>query len=79
MFIYYFKRAFPIKSIYVKDQDENTWIAHDLKVSSKRMQLFNSSNPSRESLNYIKRYQTTYNRHIKETEERERVIVLLEG
>jgi len=36
-FIYYFKTAFPLKPIYVKDQDENTWIAQDLKVSSKRM------------------------------------------
>jgi hypothetical protein len=71
-FICYFKRALFLKAIYMKDQDENTWIAQDLKVSSKRMQFFNSSNPSRESLNYIKKYQTTYNRLIKEAEKRQR-------
>jgi hypothetical protein len=36
-FIHYFKRAFPLKAIYVKDQDENTWIPQDLKVSSKNV------------------------------------------
>jgi len=55
MFICYFKRAFPLKAIYVKDQDANKWIAQDLKVSRKRIQFLNSSNRitnfSRESLN----------------------------
>ena len=27
MFVYYFKRAFPLKIIYVKDQNENKWNA----------------------------------------------------
>jgi len=66
MFICYFKRAFPLKAIYVKDQNVNTWIAQDLKVSRKRMQFLNSSkritNLSKESLNYTKRYHITYNR-----------------
>jgi len=32
-FTCYFKRAFPLKAIYVKDQDVNKWNAQGLKVS----------------------------------------------
>jgi len=39
MFICYFKSAFPLKAIYVKDQDVNKWTAQDLKLSRKRMQF----------------------------------------
>jgi len=42
-FICYFKRAFPLKATYVKDQDVNKWIAQDLKVSRKIMLFLNSS------------------------------------
>jgi hypothetical protein len=66
----YFKRAFPLKAIYVMDQDINKWTAQDLKVSRKRMQFLNSSkritNLLRESMAYIKRYYITYKRLIKE-------------
>jgi hypothetical protein len=68
MFTYYFK------TIYVKDQYENTWITQGLKVYSKKMQFLNSlkrtKNLSRESLDYIKRYQIIYNRVIKEAKKR---------
>jgi hypothetical protein len=36
-FTYYFKRAFPQKTIYMKDQYENKWITQGLNVPSKRM------------------------------------------
>lgn len=74
MFIYYFKRALPLKTIYVKEQYENTRITQGLKVYSKRMQFLNSlkrtTNLSRESMDYIKRYQIIYNRVIKEAKKR---------
>ena len=41
--VYYFKRAFPLKIIYVKDQNENKWITHGLKFKVKTMRFFNSS------------------------------------
>lgn len=82
-FIYNFKRAFPLKTIYVKYHNENTWITQDLKVSSKRKQLFNSfkriTNISRESLDYIERCHITYNKLIKEAKKRERAIDLFWG
>ena len=77
-FIYYFKREFPLKAIYVKDQDINKWIAQDLKISRKRLRFWNTgsskriTNLSRESLDYIGRYHITYNRLKKEERERER-------
>jgi len=37
MFVYYFRRAFFSKTIYVKDQYQHKWITQDLKVGSKRM------------------------------------------
>jgi len=43
MLVCYFKRVFPLKAVYVKDQDVNKWTAQDLKVSRKRMQFLNSS------------------------------------
>jgi len=46
MFVYYFKRVFPL-IIYVKDQDENKWIAEGLRVSSKRTQFLNSLRESK--------------------------------
>jgi len=36
-FTYYFKRAFPQKTIYMKDRYENKWIIQGLNVPSKRM------------------------------------------
>jgi len=33
--VYYFKTAFPLKIIYVKDQNENKWITQGLQFQVK--------------------------------------------
>lgn len=33
--VYYFKRAFPLKIMYVKDQNESKWITQGLKSQVK--------------------------------------------
>jgi hypothetical protein len=69
------KEHFPQKTVYVKDQCENKWITQGLKVSSKRMWFLNglqrTTYLSRESLDYIKRYQVICNRVIKEAKKGE--------
>lgn len=73
--VHYFKRAFPPKIIYVNYQNDNKWITQGLKSQVKERDFFNSlnriTNISRELLDYINRYQITYDRLIKEAKKRE--------
>lgn len=36
MIVYYFNKAFPLKSNYLSELDGNKWITQGLKISSKR-------------------------------------------
>jgi hypothetical protein len=73
--MYYYNRAFPLKTTFVKDKFENKWITKGLIISSNRMRFLNSlkrtTNISRESLEYIKRYQIIYRKVLKEAKKRE--------
>jgi len=69
-FDYYFNTAFPYKLHKHKNTQDNNWITKGLKNSGKRLRFLNSLkrrvNLSRESLSYIKKYQTIYRIVLKE-------------
>jgi hypothetical protein len=41
-FMYYFERAFPYKTVYIKDRKKTKWISQRIKVSSQKMRLLRS-------------------------------------
>ena len=73
-FGYYFNIAFPYKSQKLSNVQNNKWITKGLKNSSKRMSFLNSLkrkfNVSREAHAYIKKYQITYKKVLKETKKK---------
>jgi hypothetical protein len=62
MILYYFKRAFPPKTVYVSDLNRNR--LHGIRISSKRMRLLNRlkkiTNLTRKTQDYINRYHVIY-------------------
>jgi hypothetical protein len=76
-FDYYFNIAFPYKLQKPKKIHDNNWITKGLKNSGKRMRFLNSlkrklNHPS-EVQAYIKRYQFTYRRVLKEAKKRKMI------
>jgi Mg-chelatase subunit ChlI len=68
--MYYFERAFPYKTVYIKDRKKTKWTTRGIKVSSQKMRLLNNVKKYEKLpnavLNYINRYQKMYKNVIKE-------------
>jgi len=73
-FGYYFNIAFPYKSQKLRNIQNNKWITNGLKNSSKRMSFLNSLkrkfNLSREAQAYVKKYQITHKKVLKEAKKK---------
>jgi hypothetical protein len=79
-FGYYFNIAFPYKSQKLRNMQKNRWITKGLKNSSRKMHFLNSLkrkfNLSREAQAYIKKYQITYKKVLKEAKKRKMIGLL---
>jgi hypothetical protein len=73
-FVYYFRRAFPLKPVQKRDNKCNSWISREIKVSCQKMRLLNKLKHktclSRDEIIYIKRYHRIYKRVISEAKKR---------
>ena len=81
-FGYYFNIAFPYKLQNFRNTHNNKWITKGTENSSKRMRFLNSVKRkfslSRVAQAYIKKYQVTYKKVLKEAKKREMTATCIE-